>query len=151
MTIGTDAQIYTGQLPNVNQKHHRVIQVARERNKRRNKGKGILRRDQPWWSWLRHCATRLEVARSIPGSVLENIQMTSSFCSHSLSVGFTQSVTETKNLPNVKVRMEAQHSVSPLGLHDLLRERFRSTRKEINAEIHTYMNGGRHIQGVSRL
>jgi len=43
MAIGTDAQIYTGHLPNTNRKLQRVTQVAHERNKRRNKGKGILR------------------------------------------------------------------------------------------------------------
>jgi len=43
MTIGTDAQIYTGHLRNANQTLQRVIQVARERNKRRNRGKEIQR------------------------------------------------------------------------------------------------------------
>jgi len=43
MAIGIDAQFYTGHLPNAKQKLQRVIQVARERNKRRNKGKEILR------------------------------------------------------------------------------------------------------------
>jgi hypothetical protein len=99
-------------------------------------------RGQRWCIWLSHCATRLEVALSIPGRVFGNIQVTSSFCLHSPSVGSTQSVTETKNLPNVKVRMEAQHSIYALSLHDLLWQSFRSTRKEKNIEIYIYINAG---------
>ena len=43
MTIVTDAQIYTGHLPNGNQALQRMIQIARERNKQGNKGKETQR------------------------------------------------------------------------------------------------------------
>jgi len=35
-------------------------------------------------SWLRHCATRGKVPGSIPGRVIENFQVTYSFCPHSV-------------------------------------------------------------------
>jgi hypothetical protein len=113
----------------------------RETNKQRKANK-YYERGQRWCNWLRHCATRLEVALSIPGRVFENIQVNSSFCLHSPSVGSTQTVTETKNPPNVKVRMEAHHSISLLSLHDLLWESFRCTRKNIYRN--TYLHECRH-------
>jgi hypothetical protein len=33
-------------------------------------------------------------------------------------------------VPNVKVRMEAQHSIAPLSLYDLLRESFTFTLRQ---------------------
>jgi hypothetical protein len=91
-----------------------------------------------WCSWLGNCATRWEVRGSIPGRVLGNVQVTSSFCPHSIALGSTQPLLACKVRPaprpdesavlvvqNVKVRVEAQHSIlpppPPLGLLDLLR------------------------------
>ena len=107
-----------------------------------------------WWrSWLRHCAPRREVTGSIPRGVFGNFQATQSFCPHSVPLGLTEHRTEmtTKVLPwgvncgqsvqltsavlvarNVKVRMEAQHSVSPLSLRDLSRESFTYTPHKIH-------------------
>jgi len=65
---------------------------------------------------------------AIPGRVVGNFQVTRSFCPHSVALGCCHPVTEmsTKELlakrsvdGNVKVRMEAQHSILPLSLHDL--------------------------------
>jgi hypothetical protein len=41
-----------------------------------------------------HCATRQEVPGSIPGRVLEHIQLTYSFCLQSVTLGSTQPLTE---------------------------------------------------------
>ena len=112
------------------------------------KAKKYYERGQRWCSWLRHCATRLEVALSIPGRVFENIQVTSSFCLPLPSVGSTQPVAEIKNLPNVKIRMEAQHSVSPLSLHDLLRETLevQEKKKHRNTYLHECRHACMHMQ-----
>jgi hypothetical protein len=84
---------------------------------------------------LRH---KREVPFSILGKILGNYQVTYSFCPHSVALGSTQPLTEVSKVrqarrannsallvvPNVKLRMEAQHSILPLNLHDLLRESF---------------------------
>jgi hypothetical protein len=92
---------------------------------------------------LSHYATILEVPGSIPCRVLGNFHVTSSFCPHSVVLGFTQPLTEMTTrkfswgkvrsatradntalpvVPTVKVRMEAQLSIPPLSFHYLLRK-----------------------------
>ena len=81
---------------------------------------------------LKHCATGREISRSIPGRVHWNLQVVYSFCPLSVAVGSTQPPTEMSRksslgfeerpsigtyscavpvVPNVKVRMEARHSI----------------------------------------
>jgi hypothetical protein len=100
---------------------------------------------------LRHYATRREVPRSIPCTVLENFQVTYSFRPHSAAVGSTQPPTKmsTKEFPwgkvlpartadnsavllvlSVKVMIETQHSTPHLNLHDLLTESFTLTSEK---------------------
>ena len=94
---------------------------------------------------LKHCATRREVWLSIPGRVRWNLKVAYSYCPHSVALGSTQlpkemstkSSLEVKErpssgvyscavpiVPNVKVRMEAQHSIPHLSLNNLWRQSF---------------------------
>ena len=94
---------------------------------------------------LRHYATRREVLDSISSRVLGNFEVPLSFCPHSVALGSTHTLTEMSAkgfpwgkmwpalsadscavlvMPNIKVRMEVQNFISPLSVHELLRERF---------------------------
>lgn len=80
----------------------------------------------------------------IPLSVNEYFQVTCSFCPLSVALGSTKTLTKVSTkefaygevrparrahnsavlvVSNVKVRLEAAHSIPPLSLHDLLRKR----------------------------
>ena len=85
----------------------------------------------------------LHYKQEVPGLIssvfLGNFQMTLSLSLHSAALGSTQPLTESHwskawpvctadnstilVLPNVKVRMDAQHSISPLILLDLLQKK----------------------------
>lgn len=86
-------------------------------------------------------ATRRKVSGSFPGSVLRNFQVINSICPHSVVLGSTHKYTWVPRnflgrkvqptrradnsavlfLTNVKIWLEAQQSICPTSLHDLLR------------------------------
>ena len=48
-------------------------------------------------------------------------------------------------VPNVKARMEAQHYIPPLSLHDLLRESFTNLSKNPNMKCQENPLGGSRV------
>jgi len=95
--------------------------------------------------WFRNCTTRWEFSDLILSTVLGNFKVPNSFCLHSAALVSTQHLTEVnpRNFVGgevrlvhradnsailvvlcIKIRMEAQHFISLLSLHDLLRESF---------------------------
>lgn len=99
-----------------------------------------------------HCATGWKGPGSLSGRVLGNFNV-SFLCPRSVALGSTQPLTDMRTkevpcgysatgrrsvssavlvVPNVRLRISAQHFVSALSLHDLLRESlnftFHSTR-----------------------
>jgi len=74
-------------------------------------------------TWFGHCATRHEASGSIPGRVLGYFQVVSS-TSYPAS---RADICAVLVVPNVKLRMEAQHRIPPLRRHDILRGSFTFT------------------------
>ena len=77
-------------------------------------------------SCLSHCATRREVPGSVFGQIRGNFQVAYFFLSALRGpVGTVRPARRADNsvvlvVPNVRVRLEAQHSIPHLSLHDLL-------------------------------
>ena len=79
-----------------------------------------------------------DVPCSIPAKVLENFQVTCFFCPHSVARGSTQPLislgikcsrhveltSAVLLVLSFRVRMEAQHSIHPRRIHDLLQQSF---------------------------
>jgi hypothetical protein len=63
------------------------------------------------------------VTGSISGGVLRNFEMVQPFCSHTackVRPAHRADSSTVVVVPNVKERVEAQHSIPPVRLHDLL-------------------------------
>ena len=82
-----------------------------------------------WRRWVRHFATSLEAPGSIPGgeslsphSVALGVHSASNRNEYlGISLGGRVGISAVLVVPNVKLRMKAQHALS---LHDMLRESF---------------------------
>ena len=81
---------------------------------------------------LRHCILRREVPGSIPGQILGDFQVNQSFCphlafhrnEHQLRPARRDDISAVLVVPNFKIKVEAQNSVTRLSLHEFLRESF---------------------------
>jgi hypothetical protein len=92
---------------------------------------------QQWHSWLRHCATRQSVPGLIPNLIPSfhiqypwgQLSLHEKWVPQNFLGGKAWPVNRDDNsavlvVPNVRVKMGAQHSILPLSLHDLLWDSF---------------------------